>query len=122
MKYAVLSPRGRINRVTDKEPRAVPDTVTVAQITDEQFALIEAGRAATPPMFYFLVEGDLVTLQDKLAAERPYDVSRRDAYEAEGADAEALTVALWEKEEGRPAEWDRIQAIRTAIKARFPKP
>lgn len=52
----------------------------------------------------------------------PYQDQRKQAYIAEGATAEALSVALWEKEEGKPQEFERIQAIRLAIKERFPKP
>jgi hypothetical protein len=50
-----------------------------------------------------------------------YIDSRKKAYVSEGATVEALSIALWEKEEGKPQEFDRIQAIRLAIKERYPK-
>jgi len=54
-----------------------------------------------------------------------YGGYRRSAYEAAGATLEALMVAAWEasmQAEPDNAERDRINEIREAVKARFPKP
>jgi hypothetical protein len=53
---------------------------------------------------------------------RPAAERRLDEYNKRGATEAALTVALWEKlVEGRPAEAERLQAIREQVKAEFPK-
>ena len=70
MKYAILGPQKGINRITDTEPQNVPEQATVAEITDEQAALIEAGRTTSPPIRYFLIDGELKTMQEKMEAER----------------------------------------------------
>ena len=71
MKYAITGPRGVVNRVTEKEPQNVPESATVTQITDEQAAKIEAGRAAKPITIYFLLDGELLTLEQVSAKKRP---------------------------------------------------
>ena len=62
MKYAILGPRGGINRITDTEPQAIGDR-TVVEIADEQAATVEAGRAATPRTHYLYQDGELVNMQ-----------------------------------------------------------
>jgi hypothetical protein len=69
MKYAVLGPRGAIIRVSDTEPETTPEGMSVAQITDEQAATVEAGRTAAPRVFYFVVNGQMLTLAQKREAE-----------------------------------------------------
>jgi hypothetical protein len=94
-------------------------------LTSEQEARIRALYAEDIALYESITEAgqELVPVQPFAPALPDYRELRRVAYAAEGADAEALTVALWEDvEEGRPAERIRIQAIRTAIKARYPKP
>lgn len=70
MKYAIIGPRGAINRISDTEPQYVSEQATVAQITDEQAAQVEAGRTSTPRVIYALVNGELMTLQQKLQLDR----------------------------------------------------
>ena len=53
----------------------------------------------------------------------PYSERRRLEYEAQGITPAALVIALREKiGEGRPAEFDALQAKVLAIKAQHPKP
>jgi hypothetical protein len=53
----------------------------------------------------------------------PYAERRRLEYEAQGITPAALIIALREKiGEGRPAEFDALQAKVLAIKAQHPKP
>jgi hypothetical protein len=61
MKYAIIGPRKRVNRVVETEPPNVPEQATVVEITDEQAAQVLAGFAADPRVFYFWVEGELQT-------------------------------------------------------------
>ena len=57
MKYATIAPRGRILNTSETEPADDgSDFTTVVEITDEQYATIEAAE----PNFYFLIEGELV--------------------------------------------------------------
>jgi hypothetical protein len=71
MKYAVLGPRGAINRVSETEPQNVPEQATVVEITDEQFDQVQEGRTATPPVRYGLKDGELMELRAFLEATRP---------------------------------------------------
>lgn len=70
MKHAVVGPQGTINRISDTEPQFVGEQATVVQITDEQAATVQAGREATPRVFYFLVDGALKTGAEKQAITR----------------------------------------------------
>lgn len=79
MKYAVLGPQKGINQISDTEPQWVPQFATVEQITDEQAAQVEAGRAATPKVFYFLIEGALKTIAEKQAIDRAARLAERAA-------------------------------------------
>ena len=83
-KYAVIGPMKGINRVTDNEPQWISEDATAVQITDEQAATIEAGKTSKPPVFYFLIDGTLKTLEEKIAAEQAV---------AEAARLAALTPA-----------------------------
>jgi hypothetical protein len=66
MKYAIQGPRGAINRVSDTEPQFVAENATVVEITDEQAAIIQAGREAYPRQHYAIENGELVTLREYL--------------------------------------------------------
>lgn len=77
MKYAVLGPQLGINRISDTEPQNVSEQATVAEITDEQAAQVEAGRTATPKVFYFLIEGELKTMLEKMAIEQAASLAER---------------------------------------------
>jgi predicted ABC-type transport system involved in lysophospholipase L1 biosynthesis ATPase subunit len=61
MKYAILGPQGRINRISDTEPQNVAEGRTVVELTDEQAAIVEEGKSATPSTLYLLIEGELKT-------------------------------------------------------------
>jgi len=93
--------------IEDIGDTATPFTIFTGTLTE---CLAEVGRL------------NLADPSDALAPFLEYQKLRQEAYIAEGATAEALSVALWEKEEGKPEEWNRLQAIRLAIKERFPKP
>jgi len=69
MKYAVINSRNGINRVSETEPQHIMEGATIVEITDEQYDQIVDGRASTPPVRYFLIEGELVTLAEKRKAE-----------------------------------------------------
>ena len=79
MKYAVLGPQLGINRISDTEPQNVAEGATVEQITDEQAAQVEAGRTSTPKVFYFLIEGELKTAQEKQAIAQAARLAERAA-------------------------------------------
>lgn len=70
MKYAIVNARGGINRVADSAPASLPEGVTSVEITDEQAALITAGRSSTPIVTYAFLDGELVTLREKIEADR----------------------------------------------------
>ena len=79
MKYAVLGPQKRINRISDTEPKNIGEQTTVEQITDEQASSIVTGRTSTPPVFYFLIQGQLKTLQEKMALDRDSKLAEKAA-------------------------------------------
>jgi hypothetical protein len=70
MTNAILGPQGRINRLTETVPASLPEGATVVQLTNEQKTQVEAGRTATPPVAYFLIDGQLVNAQEQRRAER----------------------------------------------------
>jgi hypothetical protein len=70
MKYAILGPQKGINRISGTEPQNVAEGATVEQITDEQAATVQAGRASDPRVFYFLIDGELQTMQQRIEAQR----------------------------------------------------
>ncbi len=73
MKYAIIGPRGAINRISDTEPKAVPESASVVELTDEQAETVEAGRVSKPKVFYFYKDGQLVTIKEhreQIAASR----------------------------------------------------
>ena len=70
MKYAILGPQKRINRISDTEPESIGEEATVEQITDKQAASVVSGRALTPSVFYFLLDGKLNTQREKMAIDR----------------------------------------------------
>jgi hypothetical protein len=67
MTNAILGPQGRINRLTETVPASLPEGATVAQLTNEQKTQVEAGRSATPSVAYFVIDGQLVTQQERRA-------------------------------------------------------
>jgi hypothetical protein len=79
MKYALLSSHKFINRISDTEPQSIAERATVEQITDDQAAQVEAGRTSTPPVRYFLIGGTLLTMQQKMEADRAARLAERAA-------------------------------------------
>lgn len=75
MKYAVINQRGGINRVTNKEPKALPEGATVQEISDEQADLIETGRNATPRIFYGFRAGNLIPMQELFRIHRAEEMT-----------------------------------------------
>jgi len=69
MKYAILGPRGGINRISETEPQFVQEGHTVVEITDEQAATVQAGRNATPKVVYFWISGRLGSYAERQAAD-----------------------------------------------------
>jgi hypothetical protein len=67
MTNAILGPQGRINRLTETVPASLPEGATVVQLTNEQKTQVEAGRSATPQVAYFVIDGQLVTQQERRA-------------------------------------------------------
>ena len=91
MNYAIIGPKGRINRLTKEIPANLPEGVTAVEISDEQAATVEAGRISEPKAFYFYKEGELVTLrehQEQEIAARPRP---------------AITAEKWIERQGFPA-------------------
>jgi hypothetical protein len=70
MTNAILGPKGRINRLTETVPASLPEGATVVQLTNKQKTQVEAGRTATPPVAYFVIDGQLVNAQEQRRAER----------------------------------------------------
>ena len=77
MKYAILGPQLGINRLSDTLPANLSPGMTAVEITDEQAATVAAARTATPSVFYFLVNGALLTMAEKFAADQAaHDASK----------------------------------------------
>lgn len=70
MKYAILGPQKGINQISDTEPKYVGELATVVQISNAKAATVEAGRTSDPKVFYFLIDGELKTFQEKMASEQ----------------------------------------------------
>lgn len=66
MKYLILGQRGAIRRITDNEPLGVDENTMVVEITDEQAAAITELKTSTPREIYFYVDGDVLTMQEKI--------------------------------------------------------
>jgi|13_taG_2_1085334.scaffolds.fasta_scaffold02492_12 hypothetical protein len=75
MKYAIQGQRGALHRVSDTSPNNVPDNVTVVELTDAQADQVEAGINQTPRIFHALQDGSLITMQEKLEADRIANLS-----------------------------------------------
>lgn len=67
MKYAVINQRGGVNRISDTEPQAVAENAIVVEITDEDAALVQAGREASPRIHYRWVNNSLMLLKDAIS-------------------------------------------------------
>tara|TARA_R110000765_G_scaffold425921_1_gene540047 strand:+ start:1312 stop:1698 length:387 start_codon:yes stop_codon:yes gene_type:complete len=66
MKYAIINPRGRVARTSDKEFKFTPEDMEVVELTDEQAEQVEASSESL-----FFVDGTLLTLKAKRWAENP---------------------------------------------------
>ena len=66
MKYALINPRGRVARTSDKEFEFTPERKEVVELTDEQAEQVESSNEAL-----FLIEGNLITFKAKRWAENP---------------------------------------------------
>ena len=100
MKYAILGPAKRINRVLDE-----PNDLTV-EITDEQAALV---AAAPLPYGYFLINGEFISAAEK----RQRDIAARKA-EMEAARIAAMTpeqLAEHQARVQRQAAYDAAAAV-----------
>lgn len=75
MKFTILSTNRVVHRTFDTEPQSIPVGCTSEQISDEQAATVQAGREATPRVLYFLIDGTLKTLAEKIAIERAASIT-----------------------------------------------
>jgi hypothetical protein len=91
MKYAILGPQKGINRISDTEPKFVGELATVVEISNAKAAKVEAGRISDPKVFYFLIDGELKTMQEQMALKQ---ATRQADMEAKRAEAEAARFAL----------------------------
>jgi hypothetical protein len=66
MKYALINPKGRVIRTSDKEFKFTPEGMEAVELTNEQAGQVEASNE---PLF--LIEGDLLTRKAKLWKEQP---------------------------------------------------
>jgi hypothetical protein len=64
MKYAIIGPKGRINRVTEGEPRYKADDATIVQISEEHAAVVKAGLSSVPPVRYGYKKDKLVNFKE----------------------------------------------------------
>jgi hypothetical protein len=119
MKYAIIGPKGAINRISDTEPKAVAEGATVVEITDEQAATVQAGRTSEPKVFYFYKNGELVTMaehREQLIAARPKPaVTAEKHIEREGYPAIRLVTLM--DLEGKLAEAGKTSAKLTAVRS-----
>jgi hypothetical protein len=119
MKYAIIGPKGAINRISDTEPKAIAEGATVVEITDEQAATVQAGRTSEPKVFYFYKNGELVTMaehREQLIAARPKPaVTAEKHIEREGFPAIRLVTLM--DLEGKLAEAGKTSAKLTAVRA-----
>jgi hypothetical protein len=69
MKYALINPKGRVIRTSDKEFKFTSEGMEAVELTNEQAGQVEASGE---PLF--LVEGDLLTRKAKLWKEQPETV------------------------------------------------
>jgi hypothetical protein len=119
MKYAILGPKGRINRISDTEPTALAEGATAVEITDEQAATVEAGRASEPKVFYFLKDNELVTAEDfrkeQVAARPKPTITAEKHLEREGFPAIRLVTLM--DLEGKLAEAGKTSAKLVAVRS-----
>jgi hypothetical protein len=119
MNYAIIGPKGRINRLTKEIPANLPEGVTSVEISDEQAATVEAGRTSEPKVFYFLKEGELVTLQEHREQEiaaRPKPVTTAEKWiERQGFPAIRLVTLM--DLEGKLAATGKTSAKLTAVRS-----
>jgi hypothetical protein len=116
MKYAIVGPMGRINRISDTQPKAVAEGATVVELTDEQAATVEAGKTSEPKVFYFLKEGELVTAEDfrkEQVAASPTTAEKH--IEREGFPAIRLVTLM--DLEGKLAEAGKTSAKLVAVRS-----
>jgi hypothetical protein len=117
MKYAILGPKGRINRISDNKPKA--EGVTAVEITNEQAATVESGKTSEPKVFYFLKEGELVTAEDfrkeQIAARPKPAITAEKHIEREGFPAIRLVTLM--DLEGKLTEAGKTSAKLVAVRS-----
>lgn len=69
MKYAIVSDQKRIVRISEGIPATMPPFVSAVEISDADADTVSQGFAAYPRVIYFLIEGELLTLAQKVARE-----------------------------------------------------
>lgn len=119
MKYAILGPKGAIFRTSDAEPHAVGESMSVAQITDEQAATVETGRTSEPRVFYFYKDGHFLTMAEhrqQLIAARPKPTITAEKHiESEGFPAIRLVTLM--DLEGKLAQAGETSVKLTAVRS-----
>ena len=66
MKYAIINPKGIVLRSSEKKFKFIPEGGEVISISNEKAEQVEA---SSEPLF--LVEGNLITLKEKLFNDKP---------------------------------------------------
>lgn len=69
MKYATINERGDVRRISVTEPQYTPNDTTFVQMSDEDAALVQAGREVYPKKHYRWVNNKLMTLRDAIIRE-----------------------------------------------------
>jgi hypothetical protein len=119
MKYAILGPKGRINRISDTEPKAVAEGATVVEITEEQAATVESGKTSEPKVFYFLKDNELVTAEyfrkEQVAARPKPAITAEKHIEREGFPAIRLVTLM--DLEGKLVEAGKTSAKLMAVRS-----
>lgn len=66
MKYAIINPKGRVLRLSEDEPKFIAEGNEAVSISNEKAKQVDA---SSEPLF--LVEGNLITLKEKLFKDNP---------------------------------------------------
>ena len=102
MKYAIISPKGNIRRVTEGVPPDKADDATAVPISDDQADAIKEGRSSVPRVMYVYKKDKLVNftelMEERMAKRKAERNAEQEARKAE-RDAEQKS-----KQEARKAE------------------
>jgi hypothetical protein len=77
MKYAIIGPRGVINRISETEPKNVAEGASIVEVSDENAALVQEGKNQVPVVRYFWIEGELKTAEEAQAIRAAIRIANR---------------------------------------------